>query len=322
MADFKLTTPVVIIPFIRPEKTRRVFNEIKKARPEKLFVLSDGGRNEAEWTKVRAIREMFDHEVDWPCEVFKRYPENNLGCKANIASGLYWVFEHVEDAIILEDDCVPDPTFFRFCQELLEKYRYDLRVTNINGTNLAVRDPKFKCDDSYYFGIIDATWGWATWKRAWKHYDVDMKKWPQWKAEGLLKKVLNSDEYVDYYTYFFDQYHTGTIDAWPAQWLLARWSLGSVAINPANNLVTNIGFDRESSHGLYDPNDVRANIPTTPMKFPMKHPATIVANQEADDFVFRYGVQINYYFKHKIMWLLRHHVPSFYKVLRKIKSFF
>src|SRR3989344_1291440 len=316
-----LKTPVVIIPFIRPEKTKRVFGAIRQARPEKLFVLSDGGRNEAEWLKVKVIRDMIDHSVDWPCQVFKRYPEKNLGCKVNIASGIDWAFEHVEDAIILEDDCLPDPTFFRFCQELLEKYRHEPRVTNINGTNFAVRDPKFHCDDSYYFANIDMTWGLATWRRAWKHYDVKMKQWPQWKREGLLKRVLGNDEYIDYCTYLFDRYHSGTVDAWPGQWLLARWALGSLSIAPSNNLVTNIGFDKESSHGLYDANDIRANIPTTPAKFPLKHPTRIVAHKEADDFVFRYAAQINYYLKHRIMWFLRRYIPMFYKLLRKIWRF-
>ena len=313
---------VVIIPFIRPEKTKRVFEAIRQARPEKLFVLSDGPRNDAEALKVKAIREYIDTHVDWPCEVFKRYPETNLGCKTNIASGLDWVFGQVEDAIILEDDCVPDPTFFRFCQELLEKYRDEPKVTNINGTNLAIRDPKFKCDDSYYFANIDLTWGWATWRRAWQHYDVNMKQWPKWKTECLLKKVLQNDEYVDYFTYLFDRYATGKVDAWPAQWILVRWALGSLSIAPANNLIMNIGFDQESSHGLYDETDIRANLPFTPIAFPLKHPTSINPNREADEFVYRQGIQINYYFKQKLLWLFKSRVPELYRILKKIKSFF
>lgn len=320
--DFKLTTPVVLIPFIRPEKTRRVFNEISKAQPEKLFILSDGGRNEAEWLKVNAIREMIDREVGWPCQVFKRYPEKNLGCRDNIASGISWVFEQVEEAIILEDDCLPEQTFFRFCQELLEKYRHEPRVTNINGTNLAVRDPKFKCADSYYFSNIDMTWGWATWRRAWQHYDVNMKKWPEWKKNGLLQHVLGNAERADYYEALFDRYYTGTVDAWPGQWILDRWALHSLSIAPRNNLVTNIGFDEESSHGMTDSKDIRANIPTTPIAFPLKHPAAIVAHKEADDFVFHHGVRVNYYLKHKILWLLRHRLPGLYQLLKKVWRFF
>ncbi len=315
--DFKLTTPVVLVAFIRPEKIQRVFNEIKKARPEKLFVLSDEGRNEAERLKVKAVRAIIDNGVDWPCQVFKKYAETNLGCKTNIASGIDWVFQHVEEAIILEDDCLPEQTFFRFCQELLEKYRYEPKVTNINGTNLAVRDPKFKCADSYYFANIDMTWGWATWRRAWQHYDVNMKQWPQWKKDGLLQRVLGNAERADYYEALLDRYYTGTIDAWPGQWILDRWALHSLSIAPSNNLVANIGFDEESSHGMTDPYDIRANLPITPIEFPLKHPAEIVAHKKADDFVFRYGIRVNYYLKHKILWLLRSRLPRLYKLLRK-----
>lgn len=322
MDNFKLTTPVVLVAFIRPEKTQWVFNEIKKARPEKLFVLSDQGRNEAERLKTKVVREIIDTQVDWPCQVFKRYAETNLGCKPNIASGLDWVFAQVEEAIILEDDCLPDQTFFRFCQELLEKYRHEPRVTNINGYNLAVRDSKFKCADSYYFANIDMTWGWATWRRAWRHYDVNIKQWPEWKKNGLLKEILGNDERVDYFTALFDRYYTGAVDAWPGQWILIRWTLRSLSIAPANNLVTNIGFDEESSHGMIDSFDIRANVPATPMQFPLKHPPIIVAHKEADDFVFHHGVRVNYYLKHKILWLVRSRVPGFYKLLRKSWRFF
>lgn len=319
MSDvFKLTTPVVLVAFIRPEKIQRVFDEIKKARPEKLFVLSDEGRNETERLKAKAVRDIIDTQVDWPCQVFKRYATTNLGCKPNIASGLDWVFQQVEEAIILEDDCLPEQTFFRFCQELLEKYRHEPRITNINGTNLAIRDPKFKCADSYYFANIDMTWGWATWRRAWQHYDVDIRQWPEWKKHGLPQDILGNAERADYFTALFDRYYTGTVDAWPGQWILIRWVLRSLSIAPANNLVTNIGFDKESSHGMTDPKDIRANIPITPIAFPLKHPAAIVAHKEADDFVFRYGVRVNYYLKHKILWHLKHRLPSFYQLLRKI----
>lgn len=317
--QFKLTTPIVIIPFIRPEKTRRVFEVIKAARPEKLFVLSDGGRNDAEWLKVKSIREMIDNEVDWPCQVFKRYPEKNLGCGNNIASGITWVFEQVEEAIILEDDCLPDPTFFRFCQELLEKYRNEPKITNINGYNFAVRNPKFKCDNSYYFSKIDFTWGWATWRRAWQHYDYNIKKWPEWKKNGLLKRILGNNEWVDYYTYLFDRYYTGTVDAWPGQWILIRWALNSLSITPGTNLVTNIGFDQEA-RATKDPAAAMANVPIEPIVFPLKHPDAIAANKEVDDYLFRYGIQINYYLKHKIIWQFKYHLPGLYRLLTRIKN--
>lgn len=317
-----LKTPVVILAFNRPEKTQRVFNEIKKARPEKLFIVADGPRNETDKPKCEAVRNIINLQVDWPCQVFKKYADKNLGCKTNIASGIDWVFENVEEAIILEDDCLPEQTFFQFCQELLEKYKDNPRIMHISGVNFAMRYKKFSCVDSYYFSNIGFTQGWATWRRAWQWYDVSIRNWPEVKQSDQLDRVLGSAERSDYYRYVFDRYYRGVVDAWDSQWVYARWINGGLSIVPKKNLISNIGFDEESFHGMSDSNDLKANLPTTPMEFPLKHPFTIVVNKEADDFVFRYAVQINYYFKHKIMWLLRHHFPMFYKSLRKIWRLF
>ena len=150
MDTFKLTTPVAFIIFNRPDTTRIVFEEIKKAKPEKLLIIADGPRNNKPGEKERcAETRAIVENIDWECEVLRNYSDKNMGCKNRVASGLNWVFENVEEAIILEDDCLPDQSFFRYCQELLEKYRDDKRIMLIAGDNMLFENNKQKY--SYYF---------------------------------------------------------------------------------------------------------------------------------------------------------------------------
>ncbi len=316
---FKITTPVVLIPFIRPEKTQRVFDEIRRARPEKLFVLSDGPRNASEWPKVKAVRAIIDNQVDWPCQVFKRYPDRNLGCKDNIASGITWVFEHVEEAIILEDDCLPDQSFFLFCQELLEKYRNEPRIMQISGYNFASRIEAIS-DKSYFFSNIGMIWGWATWKRAWQYYDVNISNWPEIKRSGILKNILGADAIVDHYYHLFDNYYAQKIDSWDSQWFLARWLQGGLSAVSKNNLVQNIGFDKEATHNSIDPGDARAHVLVKSVEFPLVHPNQIVANDKADAYMFKHYLSINRFFDQKLLWFMKKRVPALHAFLKRLKE--
>lgn len=190
MTDFKLTTPVAFIIFNRPDTTERVFAEIAKAKPQKLLVVGDGARanRNVEVAKVAACRAIIER-VDWPCEVLTNFSEINLGCKVRVSSGLDWVFEQVEEAIILEDDCLPDPTFFRFCQEMLARYRDDQRIGMISGDNLQFG--RRQNDESYYFTKYVHIWGWATWRDRWRDsYDVNLKKWPSIRDQGRILDIV------------------------------------------------------------------------------------------------------------------------------------
>lgn len=318
----QLKTPVVIVGFGRPQKTQQVFDQIKKVRPEKLFAIFDGPRHAQDEPQCQAVRNIVDKQVDWPCQVFKQYPPSNLRCKPNMVAGFNWVFENVEEAIILEDDCIPEETFFFYCQELLEKYRYDPRILDISGTNFNVRQKDFKCEDSYFFSNYGWSWGWATWRRAWQHYDVDIKYWPQIKKDGLLKRVLQSDEWVNHFECMFDRYYTRTVDAWDGQWYLTHWYKNAYSIVPTHNLIYNIGFAGEveqSLHRINDPEHIKARIPTQPMPFPLKHPTVIAPNRKADDFVFRHIVGINLQPKQKLLWFLKKHFPRLHRLLKRIK---
>lgn len=173
-----MQTPVAFIIFNRPDRTAKVFEAIRQARPSMLLVAADGPRvnRTGETGKCAETRSIIDR-VDWPCEVLTNYSDINMGMKQREATAFSWVFDIVEEAILLEDDCLPHPTFFRYCEELLRYYRHDERVMTISGDNTPLGNPRNRqTQDSYYFSIYARTWGWATWRRAWQHYDLEMKK--------------------------------------------------------------------------------------------------------------------------------------------------
>jgi hypothetical protein len=192
-----LETPVALIIFNRPATTERVFAEIARARPRRLFVIADGPRSDhpddaRQCAAARAVVE----KVDWPCTVATTYAEANLGCGKRPATGLAWLFQHVDRAIILEDDCVPDPSFFRFCDELLEKYRDDPRVMMVAGTSLCPVPTAY----SYSFCYHHSNCGWATWRRAWRYFDARIPRWPTLRDTPWLAEVLGEPRAVEHWT--------------------------------------------------------------------------------------------------------------------------
>lgn len=282
MSNFKLKTPVAFIIFNRPETTKRVFAEIAKARPQKLLVIADGPRADHpdDIEKCVAVRAIID-SVNWNCEVLKNYSDMNLGCKRRVSSGLDWVFDTVEEAIILEDDCLPHPTFFRFCEEMLEKYRHDERIAMISGNNHQFG--RKRTEYSYYFSRYTHIWGWASWRRAWDNYDVDMKIWPEIRDGGWLEDLLGAKRSVWYWKYIFENVYKGKIDTWDYQWIFSCWIQNALAILPNVNLVSNIGFGMKAVHTKVK--NKFAHMEIEPMSFPILHPDYILRDSKADFFV-------------------------------------
>ena len=279
MDEFPLKTPVAFIIFKRPDTTEKVFEAIRQAKPPKLLVIADGARPDipGEAEKCAATRKIIDR-VDWDCEVLKNYADVNMGCKQRVSSGLDWVFDNVEEAIILEDDCLPHPTFFRFCEELLEKYRDDKRIMTIGGTNLLI---EWKSDtQSYFFSNYFHCWGWATWKRVWRNYDVDMKSWlnPEVKKK-VENTIADSRQYLNR-EILLDKAYAGEIDSWDYQFFFTCLAHSGLSIRPSVNLISNIGFTEEATHT--NVSDVRANLPLSSMTFPLKEPQCIVVDREHD----------------------------------------
>jgi hypothetical protein len=279
--NWKLNTPIAFFIFNRPETTARVFETIQQAKPPVLLIVADGPRSDrpGEAEKCAAARAIVEH-IDWDCDVYKNYAESNLGCKQRVSSGLDWVFEKVERAIILEDDCLPHPTFFRFCEELLARYRDDTRIMAIAGNNL--HPDQSICTTSYYFSRYNHIWGWATWRRAWNHYDVEMKGWPTAKQENFLRNWFNSRRSIQFWTRQFDAAYTNQIDTWDFAWTFACWCQNSLSIIPSTNLISNIGFSPDATH-TKETSSSLANRATKSMEYPLQHPNMIMRNFEFDN---------------------------------------
>lgn len=261
--DMALKTPVVILIYNRPELTKQVFNAVRQIKPTDIFIVADGPKDENDLQFCLAARQIFD-TCNWPVKVHKNYLEKNIGLGDRIISGLDWVFSQVDQAIILEDDCVPHPTFFRYCEELLSYYKDDERVMYISGNNLGQT-----IGGSYSYAFTDWTmyWGWATWGRAWQKYNHHLDTWQ--KHTNKLQKFVSPANRTIF------NIITGEIQAdrstWDFPWLTDVWQNDSVGIVPVKNLVKNIGFDNHS-HNLSNPSSQFAMLPTKAMEFPLKHP--------------------------------------------------
>ncbi|MGL5271455.1 MAG: glycosyltransferase family 2 protein [Selenomonadaceae bacterium] len=285
---FKLTVPVAVFIFNRPEVTRKVFAQIRLAKPNKLFVIADGPRqgNASDLVNCEQCRNIIS-EVDWDCEIITDYSPVNLGCGKRPKTGYDFVFNHVEEAIFLEDDCLPDISFFRFCQEMLEKYRYDQRIMMISGNNFL--PGSYRSNDSYYFSKIMQSWGWATWRRAWNQYDFDIKLWPLLKKEKCLDNILGRKKDVFYWSERFQEvYDKRVTSAWDYQFLFAMWINNGLAIIPNVNLVSHIGFDgthAQKEKSYEEDKNSSSGRPVTAMAFPLKHPKAIISNKASDQYM-------------------------------------
>lgn len=242
--QFKFDTAVAMIIFNRPDTTREVFEAIRKAQPPRLYVIADEARpnKPGEREKVDATRAIIEQGVDWECEVIRNYAPQNMGCKKRVASGITWLFEHEEQAIILEDDCLPKLEFFRYCQEMLEKYKDDENVMMVSGTNNV---PTYKLPHGIGFSRFSCIWGWATWRRAWAKYDIEMKEWPQWKADGIFKALFKGIEYK-VFCRDASKIHAGLVDTWDMQWQVCILKNG-YGVVPQGNLIHNIGCGHEEA---------------------------------------------------------------------------
>jgi len=213
--------------------------------------------------------------------VITHYADTNMGCKLRVSSGISWIFEQVEEAIILEDDCLPDPTFFRYCQEMLERYRDNERVGMVSGGNLQFGQTRGQ--GSYYFSKYTHIWGWASWRRAWKHYDRDIVLWPSFRDQGLLEQLFETDGERTYWRNSFQWVHEGSLDTWDVSWTFTALTQGLLQVVPNVNLISNIGFGPNATHTHVV--GVHANLPTEPILFPLQHPLFVLPDIAADRYI-------------------------------------
>jgi len=265
-----------------------------------LLVFADGPKDDPkDRRRCEEARRVMDR-VDWDCEVRTSFSAVNLGCGRRLSSGFQWVFEQVEEAILIEDDCIPTESFFWFCQSLLEKYRDDERIMHVNGSNLqkgGIRTPH-----SYYFSRYPHSWGWASWRRAFRHYDFSMASWPEFRDSGSLARFFPNQVERRYWTRIFDRQVSGNpIDAWSYAWRFAILHRRGVAVTPAVNMVSNIGFGRpDALHTKY-----RQKPAPTGDIWELCHPPAILVDSAADSNTFRHATYpLRRRIRHTLMKLL------------------
>lgn len=275
-----LATPVVLLVFNRPGPTARVLARIREARPAILFVVADGprpGRPE-DAGLCQQVRALIEAGVDWPCNVVRDYADANLGCGPRIASGLTRVFARVEEAIILEDDCLPDASFFPYCAELLARYRDEPRVGLISGSHHQLTSTWE--GTSYYFCRYGNIWGWATWRRAWANFDHSMRAWPAWRDSGEFERFFPDARVRAFWRRIWDEAATDPRNTWDYQWTFCYLSQGLLGVLPRVALIENIGFGAAATHtqtgGIAGPG-------IEPMAFPLRHPDCIEPDLAAEE---------------------------------------
>lgn len=287
-----LDTPVLFLVFNRPDKTTITFNAIRAARPKRLYVAADGPRTNRvdEKEKVAKVREIVT-AVDWSCEVHTLFREKNLGCRRAVSGALSWFFSAEPEGIILEDDCFASPAWFRFAEEMLERYRDDKRVMCVSATHF--HGANYKPEYSYFFSRYPHCWGWASWARAWALYDADMSAWPRLKKSRWLRSVgYGSQSFYRYWTARFDQaYIENGVDSWAYRWFFSCWSQNGLTVLPECNLVSNIGYDGEGTH-TKSKNTPDGVVSHESIAFPLRHPDRVFPDFAADLWTDQYVYKI------------------------------
>jgi hypothetical protein len=246
--------PVLLLTFKRPDTTRQVIEAIKFYQPQRMYIASDGPRlhKPEEQEKVNLTRQLILQSIKWPCEIQTLFQENNLGCRVAVSTAIDWFFENEEEGIILEDDCVPDPDFFGYVENCLDKYRNDDSIMSVSGHNFDFdQHIPFTISTDYILSRYHHCWGWATWKRAWHCYDRDMINWPKLKDSSWLLTIGDNNFYFKHYwNNIFERAYQKNIDSWAYRWLFSCWANNGLSILPSKSLIKNIGFGNDATHTI------------------------------------------------------------------------
>ena len=307
------TPPVLLMLFNRAGTTREVFKAVRDARPAKLFVAANGPRpdNPKDVQLCQAVRDIFTN-VDWECELHTNFQETNIGMQQHWHVALDWFFDSVDAGIILEDDCVPHYSFFGYCDELLQKYTDDTRITHINGSNFQFGTKRG--DASYYYSKYPHVWGWATWKRAWQMYDGSLSSFPQFKQNHIIDHTLGDERQKKYWMQFFEEIYAKIRTASDVTWLYSIWAQESFCITPNVNMITNIGHGIDAGHTVIKEKTMgqeRCDIGT--IIHPTNEPT--IYDRKADAYTFK--ICYHRSFTQKVVYKI---AILFFSLIQKIRA--
>lgn len=272
-----MRSPVLLLLFDRPSLAIKTFKAIRIAKPPRLYIAGDGPNLNTNIDRLNEARAVA-HLVDWDCEVKTLFQDENLGCGKAVSGAITWFFSLEAEGVILEDDCLPSQSFFKYVDELLEKYRHDYRVGVINGTNFINQSPNTFA--SYGFSKYVNVWGWASWRDRWSGYDQKLSKWPSLRNTFEPYVFCDSTEEAKHWQKTFSKVFEGRIDTWDYQWVLENWVNGRISITPSKNLVSNIGFGIAATHTIA--HSEFANLISHEIEFPLQHPDYVVRNRNYD----------------------------------------
>ena len=296
-----MNSPILLMTYRRPENTSKILNILKKYNLNNIFVFNDGLKSKEHFSAHFETRKLI--------KIFKKknnikliFPKKNLTQKNNLPFAISQVFKKYDRVIVLEDDCIPTKSFFKFCNILLEKYKNDNRISQISGNNfLNFKNFKRRNNDSYFFSKFTSSWGWATWRDRWlDYYDSDIKAWPKIKKEKWLNDIFVNKKSVEFWTKAFDRRYKFLDDDWDRPWTFINLINNRLNIFPNKNLISNIGEDNAALHS----NPKKWNkLQLEYLKFPLSHPKIICCDKEVDDFLTNEGFstpKISFRIKNKI----------------------
>lgn len=276
---------ITLIIYNRPDTTERVFNAIRQAKPDKLFVVADSpDKDDVKNAERCALVRQIVEKIDWNCQVYRNYADEHMGLDERISSGLSWVFEHVPDSIVLEDDCYPHPSFFPYCSELLDRYRDDERIMCVSGNSF--QQDAGHGEFSYYFSRYFHCWGWASWARAWRHFDLSLSGWPEFRDGGGLESWFPNPEERRYWTDIMDMKYEQPGIKWDFGFLFACWAQSGLTVLPWVNLISNIGFSPQGSQAVSAYSGL-ANMPVRDIG-EISHPPFVFRDERADRYEYEY----------------------------------
>ena len=307
MMNNNYNIPILFVFFNRIDIAKESFAKIAQVKPSKLYLASDGGRNEKEMVTVNKLRDVILSSIDWECEVKTLFQENNLGCSLGVSTAINWLFKNEEMGIILEDDCLVQNSFFPFMSEMLDRYKFDFRIGMIDGANYI---KKVKISDSYCFSKYKSTNGWATWKRSWDNMDINM----QWREGEYCDSVIANMGYrskdLKYWKYHLKVIDAKEASAWDWQWYFTLSTQNQLSVFPAVSLVSNIGFGEGATHTTQKSTPKRY-ITDKNLSFPLKHPLYVLPNNIFDKAFYNDN--------NSILYTIKRYIPfGIKRILKKI----
>ena len=313
-----MKTPILLMVYIKPETTIEIVNKLKEIKPKKLYISINVPlkKNKDEIIKNDHVLEILKL-ISWKCKIKYKKRKKHVDAYTSYRDAIRWFFKNEEEGIVLEDDTLPNKSFFIFCSRMLKKYRNDKRISQVCGSSFKNHNKFYNAN--YFFSNYNLCWGYATWRRSIKHYDEMMSKWPYLKKNNYLFKIINNKKFVSYWTDIFDEQYKKKFRAWDYIWLYSNWSKNKIGIIPNKHLVRNIGFVKDATHTKIKYKDWFNKLKTQEMNFKNFHPKSIEADLNYDNWLSRTVFKVDKIYLKKQIIKNRFYkkLKPFHKILKK-----